>query len=440
MTYLGMDALQRGEPAVFVAQMDYKGRTCGYDAGVHDKPLLYYVGTDGTGVCVDHCPEETDTSQFICTEEDGGENSPNECNMQYKSTPMMGQCVFEEDSAMKEYYYGYKAKASTGWIRVISSLWNAKYYILGYGIICSVLMGAAFLELMRLDNLVGCMIWASALVVFVILCTCAFYLWPEGATFESFLPEDVKLSDQNGPCYSIQDEETCLKSRDDRYYYPEFKDQACGWCCGDYCTSTNFNRCEPVGWVIRQSNYVGHIKTGLGFNDCPIAPSVEDANDAYWMQVSSLTVSVFAVIWLCVMCAMRKQLMLAGSVITESSRPLLQMPLMFTWPIMQIVGTLTFLVVWALYVVYTFSIGHFEQQTNNVGISTQQFVYDDVHWRGYYLLFCLIWTIGWAVGIGQIVSALAVSQWYFTKDKLSCHSGVVVRAIFLTFWNHSGTA
>ena len=36
------------------------GNLCGWDAGYEDLPNLYYVNTEGSGICVESCPDETD--------------------------------------------------------------------------------------------------------------------------------------------------------------------------------------------------------------------------------------------------------------------------------------------------------------------------------------------------------------------------------------------
>lgn len=57
--------------------MDYDGRLCGFSDGVKGRPNGYYL-TSGAGiqflfqlfylsvVCVKHCPDETDYTQFVC--------------------------------------------------------------------------------------------------------------------------------------------------------------------------------------------------------------------------------------------------------------------------------------------------------------------------------------------------------------------------------------
>ena len=39
----------------------FSGNLCGWDEGYEDLPNLYYVNMEGSGICVESCPDETDT-------------------------------------------------------------------------------------------------------------------------------------------------------------------------------------------------------------------------------------------------------------------------------------------------------------------------------------------------------------------------------------------
>lgn len=58
----------------------------------------------------------------------------------------------------------------------------------------------------------------------------------------------------------------------------------------------------------------------------------------------------------------------------------------------------------------------------------------------WYMLFVLLWTAQFIVAVGQITLALAVSTWYFTRDKGAIGSGTLCRAMNVTTRYHLGTA
>lgn len=61
-------------------------------------------------------------------------------------------------------------------------------------------------------------------------------------------------------------------------------------------------------------------------------------------------------------------------------------------------------------------------------------------YAGWYLLFCWFWTSEFIIAMGQIVVAMALSMWYFTRDKATIGSGTVIAAIRKSFRYHMGTA
>lgn len=51
------------------------------------------------------------------------------------------------------------------------------------------------------------------------------------------------------------------------------------------------------------------------------------------------------------------------------------------------------------------------------GLTVKSFEYsDEVEKRGWYLLFVFFWTTQFVVAMGQIVVALTVVKYYFTRD------------------------
>jgi choline transporter-like protein 2/4/5 len=59
---------------------------------------------------------------------------------------------------------------------------------------------------------------------------------------------------------------------------------------------------------------------------------------------------------------------------------------------------------------------------------------------GLYLLFCWFWTSQFVIAAGQLVVAMSVSMWYFTKDKKTIGNHTFFAAVKKAMWYHLGTA
>ncbi|CAN0007533.1 unnamed protein product, partial [Choristocarpus tenellus] len=65
---------------------------------------------------------------------------------------------------------------------------------------------------------------------------------------------------------------------------------------------------------------------------------------------------------------------------------------------------------------------------------------DNMRYASLYLLFSYFWTSEFILALGQIVVAMSVATWYFTRDKNKIGSGTVGQALWRSVWYHSGTA
>lgn len=65
---------------------------------------------------------------------------------------------------------------------------------------------------------------------------------------------------------------------------------------------------------------------------------------------------------------------------------------------------------------------------------------DFVKQCAWYLLFCFFWTGQFILAMGEIIFAMAVSKWYFCRDKDEIGNVTVVSSITASIWYHSGTA
>ncbi|CAN0167881.1 unnamed protein product [Hapterophycus canaliculatus] len=102
--------------------------------------------------------------------------------------------------------------------------------------------------------------------------------------------------------------------------------------------------------------------------------------------------------------------------------------------------------IWMYYAAYTASLGEIttktaESETGGYDLSYKVYSFDDeVQYRGWFLLFCLFWTLNFIAAMGQIVIAMSVASWYFARNKNHVGSLTVVSSVGKTFFYHIGTA
>jgi choline transporter-like protein 2/4/5 len=114
-------------------------------------------------------------------------------------------------------------------------------------------------------------------------------------------------------------------------------------------------------------------------------------------------------------------------------------------PLVQAAATLAFLVVFFVYCVYVATAGEKELvETDKYGrLDMPYHTYDisnDQLYALWYLLFDAFWTLEFLAALGQLVVATAAATYYFTRDKSTVGSGVVVASARKSLFYHAGTA
>jgi hypothetical protein len=121
------------------------------------------------------------------------------------------------------------------------------------------------------------------------------------------------------------------------------------------------------------------------------------------------------------------------------------MPLLLLVPVLQAVSFVAFLVVFLWYAINLASLGEISTQEipffdGGKVISYRVFTFDDtIEGCAWYFLFCLFWTSNFITAVGDMIVAIAVSKWYFTKDKSKLGFSPVLRSIGTTLFYHLGT-
>jgi choline transporter-like protein 2/4/5 len=139
---------------------------------------------------------------------------------------------------------------------------------------------------------------------------------------------------------------------------------------------------------------------------------------------------------------LRKQIQLSMACVKAAARSMSAMPTMVLFPFMQVIGVAAFMIVLIVYGVHLASLGDITVEPTGVtGVAVRKYEFDELTKQmGWYLLFCAFWTVSFVVAMGEIVIAMCVSRWYFSRDKSKVGMCTVFSAIGETFRYHIGTA
>lgn len=108
------------------------------------------------------------------------------------------------------------------------------------------------------------------------------------------------------------------------------------------------------------------------------------------------------------------------------------MPLMALWPLVELVGAIAFLSIWIYYAAATASLGDITTKTatsaGGLDLSYKVYEFDQaVEYRGWFLIFCLFWTLNFITAIGQVKQPLFFSFFLGYFGWTACSLFSVVR-------------
>jgi choline transporter-like protein 2/4/5 len=206
-------------------------------------------------------------------------------------------------------------------------------------------------------------------------------------------------------------------------------------------------------------------------------PTLEGNEDSQYSETEAQLMMYVAylfaglgAIWFCVICCLRKRIILAIGIVKEACKAVARMPIITVYPVFQVIGVVLFLIPWCTYMVYLASSGDVkvdcicppsmssgfdptsfassssdEEATKNCEDSGcfmyKSFAYDNnTKLVGLYMLFSWFWTSQFIIAAGQIVVAMSVSMWYFTRDKSTIGNGTFFTAMKKAMYYHLGTA
>jgi hypothetical protein len=141
---------------------------------------------------------------------------------------------------------------------------------------------------------------------------------------------------------------------------------------------------------------------------------------------------------------LRKRILLAIGIIKQSSKALSSMPLLTLLPVFQCAAIVLFVLIWMIYAANLASLGEFvpvKMEMNNVTITVRNYQYDDpLQYAAWYLLFCFFWTTQFILALGEIIAAMSVAKWYFSRDRSSIGNWTVIKCFCQSLLYHAGTA
>ena len=398
MTYIGLacipgagidnavcDEETKGNPYRLINGMDYKGQICGINKNVKSKPKLYYLQS-GQGVCVKKCPKSTDVESFICT---------------YNAQDDL-------DAITDDVAYVAEGYDQVGKDR------------------CSP-------------------VYATTDVINYCLSTDAIDLGAELAA--SALVDDGTTNTTLG--YNDSPKEWYEKAYGDLF---TAKDYIFGFGIGGAIlvgfVYTFFLRIPGVlsliiwGLLLAIAFFLA-LGGLLCYNTSKRWADDEERTktQADGMLYMAYALGALCALWLALLCCIRKRIMLAIGIVKEAARSIAAMPIIVVFPIVQITALVIFVLPWFIYCLYLASAGKMKVRDGGAAGDYREFVYtDNQYYAGWYMVFIYYWTSEFIVAIGQLVVAMAVSTWYFTRDKSSIGNTTVVSSMRRSFRYHAGTA
>ena len=380
--------LPKGDPQRLLAEIDYNDRICGYSSGVTSKPNAYYM-LDKTVVCVASCPTSTSYTKFICQDDyqssaDSSQaygfllTAAYKCNYEIETTAYVSRCIPNVDTSTAA--SGASTAAATQGVTISSSM--------SYEAESSTWFQTFFSDVYNnLGLTFGFGVGVTCFTSFIFL----LLLRIPGILFLTIWAILIGI-------LGLLVVGSFL-----------MWDVSSTWADAANHTTTQATMLEALSYI------------GMGF----------------------------AGLYLCVLVVIGSRVQLAIGVIKEAAKSMAAMPAILAVPLLQVTGLVAFLAVWMVYCVYLASSGEFGTTTSTYYDSTgtqQSYTYKSFNYTTntkyafIFMLFCWFWTSEFIVAMGQMIVSLAVSCWYFARDKSTTGSRAVLWALKTAVIYHAGTA
>ena len=217
-------------------------------------------------------------------------------------------------------------------------------------------------------------------------------------------------------------------------------------------------------WLLIIAIDVGLVAAGLysaAVSKKWAADEIRPRNEAAALFYASYVLYVLAGLWLIVIIFLRKRIVLAVACVREAAKAIGRMPMLSLFPVFQVLGLLAFSIIWGVYMAYLGSSGDIVVECmcplssnatlvetvksidgicNDGCIKHTELKYTkNTKYAGLYMVFVWLWTSQFIVAVGQLVVSLAISLWYFSRNK-KLLKGSTGRAISIVTRYHLGTA
>lgn len=417
MTAVGIYSLRSGDYRAVLYPMDYSGNICGL-AQMEEYKKILYINNFGGGVCVKECPSVPDlvdpftlityngvyqgqgatlSPDFVDIADYSNATGVQTCNQITCNTDL--QSSWNSPGILRGNGYAYYAtdtftvlgtrcvsnpsaleeiealnitggdnpvldidslnEAQRIWSNLYGDIYEARYFIILFGLGAAMIVGFLYTQLLRIQFILGFMIWGSIFASIGVLFFCGAYAYTVANDWRNAEPQ-------------VQSDSNILAAK--------------------VCS---------------------YILLGLG--------------------ALAFVVTIF----------LRKQIQLSMACVKAAARSMSAMPTMTLFPFLQIIGFGVFMVAWLYYAIHLASTGEITtKELPTVAAATvRTYTFDDFTKQcGWYLIFCLFWTGTFISAVGEIVIAMCVSKWYFSRDKRTVGSCTLFTSIKDTFRYHLGTA
>jgi Plasma-membrane choline transporter len=145
-------------------------------------------------------------------------------------------------------------------------------------------------------------------------------------------------------------------------------------------------------------------------------------------------------------CCMRQQIHMSIGCVRTAARAINRMPGILIVPVLQSIAFIVALAAFAMYGVHLASMGTISTLEIPIDIDSGAQIAvrtyglnGNIKIMAWFLLFSAFWTSNFIVAVGDLIVAMCVARWYFTKDKRRIGSGVVLGSVANTLFYHLGT-
>jgi choline transporter-like protein 2/4/5 len=396
VTYVGIQALETGVPQKLIGGVDYKGRICGYSRTVTQKFMWNIVAIDGSGVCLKKCPTESTWNTV-------GWFDPNDIDM-----------LVCKDTTN-----------STAW-------WRDYPFFL-------ILNGDCMFKFASTDYLGFCVL--NDMSIFTDIFS-TYFSFDDGYNLDAVFESTNYVTTICGDIWSS------------RYYILGF---GFGGSIFMAYTYTYLMRIPIITKTVVWGSIWGifffalglagyaHYTVGVYEAEVPMVRTPEEIN---MMKTLSTIFFIASMAWLCIILYLKDRLTLAIGLIIQTAKALVSMPLLvIIVPVMQVVAYILFTIPWVIYCIMLAASGEIEvlqagitDDDAAVQVNYKNFQYTkDQKRRAWFMLFGYFWTSEFIVAMGQIITAMCLCCYFFTRDKSRIGNSTVCWGTFLVVRYHMGT-